>query len=315
MPLPGPDRNGKCRRIITDMLDPAFSVAFHIGAHKTATSHLQRSIGAQADALAARGVQWFGPHYLRKWDQTLPELLGLGDGQALSGQLRSLLQTAQRVVLSEENHIGVLNDPRRRPVTCRYPKAAPRIRAVAQGLGRNVDVFLAIRRPTGFVNAAYCQQLMSGNVMLMAQYRKINPTESVDWADLVARLRATAGVGQLVVWCYEDYAVHFSAICAGLLGPAAAGVVQPIDRYIHRGLSAAAVAEILHRHALGGAGDAGRNVRALLSVEDGYPPFDGFTPAEHAAGDSAYRAQIAAIGAMPGVTLLDPLWADGPMRA
>ena len=48
--------------------------------------------------------------------------------------------------------------------------------------------------------------------MPMAQYRKINPTESVDWADLVARLRAAAGVGQLVVWCYEDYAVHFAAI-------------------------------------------------------------------------------------------------------
>lgn len=293
----------------------SFSVAFHIGAHKTATSHLQRSIGAQADALAARGVHWFGPRYLRKWDQTLPDLARLNDGHALSGPLGSLLQTAQRVVLSEENHIGVLNDPRRKPVTCRYPKAAQRIGAVAQGLGRDVDVFLAIRRPTGFVNAAYCQQLMGGKVMPMAQYRKINPMDSVDWADLVARLRAAAGVGQLVVWCYEDYATHFAAICAGLLGPAAAGVVQPIDQYIHRSLSAPAVAEILHRHALGGAGDLGTNVRALLPVEDGYPPFDGFTPADHAAGDMAYRAQIAAIGAMPGVTLLAPLWAGGAMRA
>ncbi|ART99561.1 hypothetical protein [Yoonia vestfoldensis] len=297
------------------MLNPALSVAFHIGAHKTATSHLQRSIGAEADALAAQGVHWFGPRYLRKWDQTLPDLARLNDGHALSGPLGSLLQTAQRVVLSEENHIGVLNDPRRKPVTCRYPKAAQRIGAVAQGLGRDIDVFLAIRQPTRFVNAAYCQQLMGGKVIPMAQYRKINPLQSVDWADLVARLRAASGVGRLVVWCYEDYATHFNAICAGLLGPAAAALVRPIAHHIHRSLSAAAVAEILHRHALGGSGDLGVGLRGLLPVEDGYPPFDGFTRAEHAAGDASYRAQIAAIGAMPGVTLLDPLWAAGPMRA
>ncbi len=297
------------------MLNPALSVAFHIGAHKTATSHLQRSIGAEADALAAQGVHWFGPRYLRKWDQTIPALLRLSEGQAPPDRLGSLLQTAQRVVLSEENHIGVLNDPRRKPVTCRYPKAAQRIGAVAQGLGRDVDVFLAIRQPTRFVNAAYCQQLMGGKVMPMAQYRRINPLQSVDWADLVARLRAVSGVGRLVVWCYEDYATHFNAICAGLLGPAAAALVRPIAHHIHRSLSAAAVAEILHRHALGGSGDLGVGLRGLLPVEDGYPPFDGFTRAEHAAGDASYRAQIAAIGAMPGVTLLDPLWAAGPMRA
>jgi hypothetical protein len=297
------------------MLNPALSVAFHIGAHKTATSHLQRSIGAEADALAAQGVHWFGPRYLRKWDQTIPALLRLSEGQAPPDRLGSLLQTAQRVVLSEENHIGVLNDPRRKPVTCRYPKAAQRIGAVAQGLGRDVDVFLAIRQPTRFVNAAYCQQLMGGKVMPMAQYRRINPLQSVDWADLVARLRAASGVGRLVVWCYEDYTTHFNAICAGLLGPAAAALVRPIAHHIHRSLSAAAVAEILHRHALGGSGDLGVGLRGLLPVEDGYPPFDGFTRAEHAAGDASYRAQIAAIGAMPGVTLLDPLWAAGPMRA
>jgi hypothetical protein len=52
-----------------------------------------------------------------------------------------------------------------------------------------------------------------------------------------------------------------------------------------------------------------------LPVEDGFPPFDGFTAAEHAAADAAYVAQVTAIGAIRGVTLLDPLWARDAMRA
>lgn len=297
------------------MTEPTFSVAFHIGAHKTATSHLQRSIRMQASALAARGVHWFGPDFLRRPHQSVPALLGLTDDQGPSDQISALARTGDRIVFSEENYIGVLNVARRRPVTRRYPDAAMRISAVAQAVGRDVDVCLAIRRPTGFLNAAYCQQLMGGIVTPLAQYRKFNPLGSVDWAELVTRLRAAPGVGQLVVWCHEDYAAHFPAICAALLGPAAAGLVQPIDRYIHRSLSAAAVAEVLHRHGSTRLGDLGMSARRVLPVEEGYPPFDGFSPAEHAAGDAAYRAQIAAIGAIPGVTLLDPLWSGGAVRA
>ncbi|WP_019956820.1 hypothetical protein [Yoonia vestfoldensis] len=297
------------------MTDTACSFAFHIGAHKTATSHLQRSIQTQAAALSARGVHWFGPDQLRKPRQSVPALLGLTAGQAPSEEIASLFKAAGRVVFSEENYIGALNTPRRRPVTCRYPDASQRISAVAQAIDRKIDVFLAVRRPTAFLNAAYCQQLIGGVVTRMAHYRNINPPGSVDWHDLVLRLRAVPGVGEMVVWCHEDYATHFGGICAGLLGASAAQMVKPLDRYIHRSLSAAAVAEVLHRHALREGGDLGFAARRMLPVEDGYPPFDGFSPADHAAGDAAYRRQITAIGAVPGVTLLDPHWARDSMRA
>lgn len=297
------------------MTDPRFSVAFHIGAHKTATSHLQRSISMQASGLAALGVHWFGPDHLRKPRQSVRDLLGLTEGTSACDQITALFQTSDRIVFSEENYIGVPNVAPRRPVTRRYPDAARRISAVAQAVGRDVDVCLAIRRPTAFLNGTYCQQLMGGIVTPLAHFQRMNPLESVDWTDLVARLRAAPGVGQLVVWCYEDHATHFAAICTALLGPAAAGLVAPIDRHIHRSLSAAAVAEVLHRHSIAEHDDLGATARILLPVEDGYPPFDGFTAAEHAAGDAAYRAQIAAIGAMRGVRLLDPLWARASMRA
>ena len=298
------------------MSHPDFSVAFHIGAHKTATSHLQRSISTQAETLYAAGVAFLGPDHLRLPGQSVSALFGLKPAKpCVSDLIRTVRATCHRLVISEENFVGSLNSPRRKPMVCRYPDAAPRVDAVAQALGQKVDVFLGIRRPTAFVNSSYCQQLMGGRIVRMAQYRRINPLESVDWSDLVHRLRAMPGVGQLVVWCHEDYATHFHAICAGLLGPVAADLVAPLNRRIHASLSAAAVAEVLHRHDLGETGNLGAAARKLLPVSDGYPPFDGFTVAEHAAGNAAYLAQIATIGAMPGVTLLDPLWASTAKRA
>lgn len=298
------------------MPHPDFSVAFHIGAHKTATSHLQRSIAAHSDALFAAGTAYLGPDHLRLPGQSVAALFGLKPGRTgLSDLIMALRNDIRHLALSEENYIGALNSPRRKPVVHRYPEAAGRVDAVAQSLGQKIDVLLGIRRPTAFINSAYCQQIMGGRIMRMAQYRQINPLSSVDWADIVARLRTMPGIGQVTVWCHEDYATHFAAICTALLGPAAAGHVVPLNKRIHAGLSAAAVAEVLHRHDQQQGGDLGFAARRLLPVSHGYPPFDGFTLAEHAAGDAAYRSQISAIAAMPCVTLLDPLWATAAMRA
>ncbi len=295
------------------MTSEDFTVAFHIGAHKTATSHLQRSLLSAADALAEAGVRYYGPEYFRLPGRSINALFGSNEAERpraprrpVEDQLRLMRKGAQRLVLSEENFVGVLNSPRRHALTQRYPNAAPRITALAATLGREIDVFLSVRRPTAFINSAYCQMLMGGRVMPMARYKEINPLATVDWLDLVTRLRATPGVGALTVWRYEDYAQLFPEVCHHLVGAAHADLVHPLTRRIHVGLSSPAVAEVLHRHADHDAKDLGYGARRLLPVEDGYPPFDGFDAAAHAAGDAGYAAQMAAIAAMEDVRFLQP---------
>ncbi|MFU8825184.1 hypothetical protein [Yoonia sp.] len=292
------------------MSENSFSVAFHIGLHKTATSHLQKSLLAAKPAFADFGVRYLGPTDLRQPDRSVLECVLQAAVTPDPSQ-----PTYDRLVLSEENYIGVLNIPRQKPLLKHYPKAATRLTELAQAMGREIDVLLAIRRPTEFLNATYCQQLMSGRVFPVASYRTLYPTNAVDWFDLVSRLRAAKGVGRLVVWCYEDYKTHFPAICAALVGPAAAEVVKPLDKRVNSSLSAAAVAELLHRDQMHDKGPITADARRLLAVEAGFPRFDAYTPAEHAANDALYLAQVAAIGAMPGISLLEPLWATSRMRA
>ena len=287
------------------------TVAFHIGAHKTATTHLQLSLRRAAEAMGAAGVRYYGPERFRLPGHSLQALFGTHpDGEtrtrrSAEEQLALLAKGAGRLVLSEENFIGPLFHPGGGAMKMRYRPAADRLSDLAAAMGRPIDLFLGVRRPTGYLNAAYCQMLMGGKVMDLDTFQRRNRVESVDWHDLVLRLRAAPGVGQITLWRQEDYGTLFPRIVAGLAGEAAPHVT-PVARYVHRSLSAPMVAEILHRGLPMSDMPASQNLRRMLSVEAGYPPFDGYDTATHAAGDAAYAAQIAAIAQMDGVTLLRP---------
>ena len=314
MPLPDQIADTCRRRIeIQPMTAAPLTVAFHIGVHKTATSHLQRSLNRAASVLAAEGVQYYGPDHFRLPGQSLPARFGFPRQKPLvpaepapHAQMAQLRKDGHRVVLSEENYIGFLNNPRGSGVTKRYPDAGPRLTELATAIEQDIDICIAIRRPTAFVNSAYCQMLLGGRVMRPGLFQKRNPLRSVDWLDLVMRLRATKGVGRLTVWKYEDYAAVFPQIAAHLVGQDHAARVIPAGRHVNVGLSAAAVAEVLQRSADGPVEKIGFSARKLLPVSEDFPPFDGFEPEEHELGDAAYSAQLAGIAQLEGVTLLMP---------
>lgn len=289
------------------------SVAFHIGAHKTATTHLQRSLRSAAGQLAGLGVQYYGPDTLRLPGRSLQSLFGLKHqaaddlvNRSAAEQLARLRKDGHRLVFSEENFIGALNTPNGRKMKCRYKVADARITGLSAAMGQSIDIHLAVRRPTAFLNSAYCQLLLGGRVQPLKHYLKSHGIASVDWVDLVSRLRAARGVGAVTVWRYEDYGTLFPQIIAGLVGQDAAASVTPPRRRVNRGLSAAAVAQVLEQAGDVTGENSARAARKALPVEDGHPPFDGFSEKEHAISDAAYARQIAAIAQMDGVNLLRP---------
>ncbi len=293
------------------MTSQPLSIAFHIGAHKTATSHLQRSLLRARDILAVKGVRYYGPDYFRLPGHTIQALFGFRAGVANGGALRPasdqlalLRKDGHRLVFSEENFIGPLNQPYGRTMKRRYKAADARLHALARAIGQDVDVFLAVRRPTAFINSAYCQMLLGGRVQPIAVYQRRNPLSTVDWVDLVSRVRATPGVGGVTVWQYEDYGALFPQIIAGLVGPEAASVVPPRPRYINRGLSEAAVTAVLDQAEGEIAEKLAQAARQQFPVEDGHTPFDGFAAEEHAIGDAAYARQLKTIAGLDGVRLL-----------
>jgi hypothetical protein len=257
--------------------------------------------------LVADGVRYYGPENFRLPGRTIPARFGLRPQKTTRSpaeQLALLRKDGHRVLLSEENYIGSLNPQQGYAKSVRYGDASAKISALAAAIGQDIDVFMSVRRPTAFINSAYCQLLMGGQVMPMAKYQKRHPLSSVNWLDLVRRVRTAPGVGRVVVWRYEDYAPLFEQIAAELVGAGPAHHVKPVTRHIHRGLSAAAVAEVLSRDETETNDQIGMTARKKMPISEDYPAFDGFDPDAHVMGDAAYSAQLKGIAALDGVTLL-----------
>lgn len=281
----------------------------HLGAHKTASTHLQASLNAASVDLAEAGVRFYGPDYLRKSGRTLPGMFGLTEAaprRAAPDQMRFLAKEGCRIVFSEENFWGPLTEGNGRIPLPLYPRADDRVAAFAKAVAPvPVDLFIAIRDPASFVTSAYSQVMMSGHIEPFRAFRAANPFRRIGWAELIGRMSKQSGIRSLTVWRYEDYAAVFDQIIGRMVGRQAAASVAPLARYAHRSLSAVAVKATLAARGTGKGRELALSARARFPVApDGSGRFDPYSAEDRAASARLYAAQIAKIAAMPGVTLL-----------
>jgi len=285
-------------------------IVLHIGAHKTATTHLQRSILAQQEALAGLGIKFYGPPQLRKPHPTVLARFDLpGSKQRLcdpEGQFFEMLGDGHRLVISEENMIGSLMNRYGKVAEPIYPDTFARLNAFGSKVAREgFDVCLGVRQPTTFLNSAYGQHLMSGGSLAPSKFVWKNPPRIVDWADLAERIIAVPGVRKLTVWRYEDYRGVFGQITRALLGQHGGDLVTPIDGIVHPGISQSAAHQISALRNEVSKDDLVAKVRTAFPVSAENPALNGFNAIEHTTSRVGYALQMRKIAAMEDVTLLE----------
>lgn len=285
------------------------TIVLHLGAHKTASTHLQQAITA---ALPIDGVTFAGPQRLRQTGGSLPERFGFPfdpDNAVVSdlsphAALAQLSDGADRLVLSEETFAGKLQRGWGRIPTPLYFTAPDRVSQlagiIAEAGGPPLDLCLGIRNPTDYLGSAYSQILNGNRVIMPQKYRDKNPYDIIDWADYVARLRACDGVRSLTVWRYEDYETLFPAICVAMVGTVD---VPPLQERVQPRLSEQAVDAILLAKRFTGP-DFKREAAETLPISAENPPYDLYDAQTHAASRALYSQQCAAIAAIPDVTFL-----------
>lgn len=285
------------------------TLVLHLGAHKTASTHLQHSIMA---ALPLDGVTFAGPQILRGRGKSLPERFGFpldpDDAQVSElsphDALVELADGADRLVLSEETFAGKMQRGWGRIPTPLYFTAPQRVakfaHIISEGGGPPIGLCLSMRNPTDYLGSAYSQILNGNRIILPEKYRDKNPFTVVDWADYCSRLRATPGVRSLTVWRYEDYADLFSQICIAVVGTAQ---ITPLPDRIQPRLSEQAVDAILVAKHLTGPEFIHKAAQALPIGPDN-PPYDLYDTQTHARSWAFYAEQCAAIAAMSDVNFL-----------
>lgn len=196
----------------------------HLGAHKTATTHLQDTLRQYRSSMLPHGVDYipredFGPlgrKYSRPkgWRKMLRSRpLEWQFGRELQ-QLRAGPDT---VLLSDEDLLGYTFDQLTTPLYSN-PKCLHLVQALARG-GR-VRLFLGIRSLDGLVPSAYAQTLkaLAPEPDMMGRARKALADNPPSWVELVERLRAALPDSPLTVWRYENYRAHWREILALYVG-------------------------------------------------------------------------------------------------
>lgn len=298
-----------------DHRPPVRQWRIHLGAHKTATTHIQEVLARKRDELIVNGLDFIPhsvvrklglAHALRKRSlrARMPVLRDGIAAEILCRTVDPLRKGPDTVVLSEENLIGALPTMY---VDRLYPTADTCITRL-RGLRRRSDVvfFLSIRSFDAQIPASYAQGLrhkppLKGGFEAIRRRMLASPPS---WLDLVRRICRLAPDVPLVVWRHEDYRTHAEEILAMLCGRPIGPLPQVEDPPETRTPSAEGV-----RAAEGLSDDLPAHERRSIVGEIYRETFEGrrfspFTREETRELRAHYEADLAGIAALDGVTLL-----------
>lgn len=283
------------------------TVTVHIGAHKTASTHLQDTLERNADLLIEAGLRFLGPRALR--DESIGLCAGANRPPPNPGAKKdAIFGGASHVFLSEENILGTAHHPEMMRQGRFYPRGPKRLGHVLAAAGIDeADLLLAVRDPAPFFVSAYSQRLFSGAVVTFDAFLEGRDVTTFLWSDLVSRLAMMPQVRTITVWPFESYREVRRDVLAVPLAAQFADRIVWTDGVVHPGLSARAHDLIFERVAAGiapsGRGHArdARKVYPKTREEPGYQPWRAAALAKSAA---AYADDLDRIARIPKTTLL-----------
>lgn len=176
---------------------PQKEVVYHLGAHKTASSLLQKFMRDNPEVLRGHRIAYLGRGEMNEcvgWGKRLlkrPEILGdrLAELAADDG--------CDRVVTSHENTLGP-------PLKPGAPHLYPRGPKIVEQLARVLEpwrarAFLYIRPQDEFLESYYLQQIHQGDHMSFSEWLEDIDLAALSWHPVVAALRAQFGPDRVEV--------------------------------------------------------------------------------------------------------------------
>ena len=276
----------------------------HIGAHKTATSYMQRKLALNVDLLRRRNVHYDPLDIVRKEFTTI-----LNDRQAQESQwLHELRVTAMsmNVLVSEENIMGVPGDIVREGQY--YVWAEPRLKRACRLLGTETpEIFLGLREYAGFTVSMYSEYIRHRQFMKFADYLEIYDKSGFSWIRVIEEIFTAVPGAKLTVWDFANFRKIEKDVFQAMLGfdP---DILQSPEGPIRESFSEVAVRAF---EALSGALTHAEMKKLINPIARNmpkgseYPAFDPHLPDTKERMRSQFEADLATIAArFPAVTIL-----------
>jgi len=292
-------------------------IIMHLGAHKTASTHLQRSLKKNQNRLNAAGYTYFTPKQCR--DALFPITLRLRDGgdrAALQKHAEMMFHGAANgnanLILSDENIIGHLNQLFNNDLI--YPWSNFRTaRFFALLPDHRFELFISLRNMASFLPSAYVENLLHSEYLTFEQFLKGTEPWAFSWATMMRRFGNMSGGRQFTVWRYEDYGAIKSDIVAAMTTTNLAKGFKFLNKRPRPILSHAAVDYYANQRISGRSGPAAdllQDAGELFPLGEQYPAFQPFDRQTIEKLDEKYLNDMKLIANMAHVRMISP-----PIRA
>ena len=183
------------------------TIHLYLGAHKTASTHIQGIFLANRETLARNGVALSAPQDIRKtW---LPRFFKYCNHQKENQDkdelqsLQSLLPDCGRWILSEENIIGTSFDLSVMPGI--YPLAENRIRAIISLFPQcKVKLFFSLRSYDTFYRSAYTEVVRNRGFLKFSRFYDEERFKDNSWLNTVAGFARALPQENITLWRFEE---------------------------------------------------------------------------------------------------------------
>ncbi|MDB5526296.1 MAG: hypothetical protein JWM58_4059 [Rhizobium sp.] len=196
----------------------------HIGAHKTATTYMQKKLAINVDQLSARGIHYDPLEVLRRnFTNTLQDP-AKGNSDFIA-RLRERIKV-QHVIVSEENMPGVPGDLVRNGVY--YAYARDRLKLVGSLLDITTpEIFMALREYSGFIVSMYCEYIRHREFISFADYFEIYKKSGFSWVKVVGDIVEALPGARVRLWDFSKFRTIENEVYSLMLGQDSAFLTAP----------------------------------------------------------------------------------------
>jgi len=181
-------------------------IKLYLGAHKTATTHLQGILMANREKLAHKNIKLSAPQDVRGEGQWLPKFFkycNKNDPAALK-QIQKLAPENGVWILTEENIAGFSNDFTTLPGM--YPKIAERVECLVNAFPESdMEFYFSIRSYDSFYRSAYSEVVRNKGYIPFSEFYNEERFKDNSWEEMVERLSKVLPEEKITLWCFEDF--------------------------------------------------------------------------------------------------------------
>ena len=266
----------------------------HIGAHKTATSYMQKKLAQNIDLLAGRGVHYTPLDVMRKEFTPLINETAPAESEWLTA-LRTTGGT-MNLLLSEENIMGVPGDIVREGHY--YVSARQRLTRTCQMLDAEApEIYLGLRDYAGFTVSMYSEYIRHRPFLPFSDYLDIYEKSDFSWIRVIEDVLAATPSAKLTIWDFANFRAIENDVFSAMLG-FDAGILASPEGMVRESFSDAAMRAFA---ALSGALTHGEMKKLINPIARNlpkgadHPAYDPLTPEAKEQMRARYKADLVTI--------------------